>query len=127
MDALVAVNPAAWSARCFAAAARLVAGTQLALVDTGARLLADRWRRAIPVAAGERSAGRIRPAFGAIRVEGHSLVRAGVDRTRALLDLGVACLLAVLAHALLFVFSLSSRLSSAPMVASGRGTLSCSC
>ena len=96
---MVDINPAGLvGALLFAVVARVVAGGQLALVDTGARRSVDRWRRAIPVAVACDWAGRIRPDFGAVGVEGHSLVRAGVERARVLLDLGVACTLAALAH-----------------------------
>lgn len=78
--------------------ARVVAGSQLASVDSGNRSQADRLRRAVPVMLAADWAGRVRPAFGAMGVEEHALVRAGVARDRVVRDLGVLCGVAVLAH-----------------------------
>lgn len=98
-DAIVDVNLLGLvAALLLAVAARLVAGGQLALADSGARPSVDRLRRAVPVATACDWAGRIRPAFGAVGVEGHALIRAGVERAQALLDLGVAYTLAAIAH-----------------------------
>jgi uncharacterized membrane protein YbhN (UPF0104 family) len=44
-------------------------------------------------------AGRVRPAFGAIGLQAHTLVRDGVARDRALIDTGVANAMALVAHA----------------------------
>jgi uncharacterized membrane protein YbhN (UPF0104 family) len=86
-----------------AVGARAVAGAQLASVDAGARSPADRFRRAVLVMVAADWAGRVRPAFGAVGVEEHALVRAGVARDRVVRDLGLACVVAVLAHVVLLV------------------------
>lgn len=85
-----------------AAGARLVAGAQLAVIDSGARAWPDRLRRALPVMVAADWAGRIRPAFGAIGIEEHALVRSGTARHRASLAVGVSCLVALVVH---FVFA----------------------
>ncbi len=110
-DAFTVLNAAGLSgALVLAVVARLVAGAQLACVDTGARSPADRLRRAIPVAVACDWAGRIRPAFGTVGVEGHALVRAGVDRERALLDLGGNVTVAAVAHVALLALSFLAAL-----------------
>jgi hypothetical protein len=98
-DALGGLNVAGLVvALILAAVARLAAGSQLACVDTGERSPADRLRRAVPVAVACDWAARVRPDFGTVGVEAHALVRAGVDRARALLDLGGSCTLAAVSH-----------------------------
>ena len=81
-----------------AVGARVVAGGQL--MSTEARWLerGGRLDRALRVMVACDFAGRLRPAFGAVGIQAHALVRRGVDRERALIDLGATALIAALVH-----------------------------
>jgi uncharacterized membrane protein YbhN (UPF0104 family) len=78
---------------------RLGAGAQLALIEAGLHQQREGFVRAVRVMVAADWVGRLRPAFGAIGVQAHTLVRDGVDRERALVDTGVAIAMAVVMHA----------------------------
>jgi uncharacterized membrane protein YbhN (UPF0104 family) len=78
---------------------RVSGGAQLALIEAGLNQQRDRLVRAARVMIAADWAGRLRPAFGSIGVQAHTLVRDGVDRERSLVDMGAASVIAVVTHA----------------------------
>lgn len=85
-------------AALLAAALRLIAGAELSALERGLLGRARGLGHAVQIAIGCDWAGRMRPAFGAIGVQAHAMIRDGVDRSRALLGMGSATLVAFIVH-----------------------------